>query len=87
MFLGKPFPGPAKARLDFVKNEQDAVPVAQFAQSLHECCWWDNISTLTQYRFDQDGGGLSWGGLREQEFFQRSETVILSSCASVMPSL
>ena len=80
MFERKPFARAPKPRLDFIEDEQDAVLVADLAQALHEGDRRDNISTLAQHRFDQDGGGLFGSGLRGEQIFELFQRILGGFC-------
>ena len=47
-------PGPTRARLDLVGDEQDPVPVADLAQTLEEAVLRDDVAALALDRLDDD---------------------------------
>ena len=51
-------PGPTRARLDLVGDEQDAVAVAQLAETLEEAVLGDDVAALALDRLDDDGRHL-----------------------------
>src|SRR5690606_28191456 len=53
---GEHLAGAAEPRLDFIGNQQDAVFVAQRAQSLHELGRADVEAAFSLHGFDDDGG-------------------------------
>jgi hypothetical protein len=57
VFQAKPLAGPAEACLNFVKDHNDAVLVADLTNALHEGLGGHHITTLTQDRFLHDTQG------------------------------
>ena len=49
-----PFTCASCAALDFIGNQQNAVPIANPAQLLHEVCGCRDIATLSLYRLDEN---------------------------------
>ena len=56
MLAGKHPSGAADARLHLVEDQQDAVPIAQFAQSGQEPVRRHEVTALALDRLHQDGG-------------------------------
>jgi hypothetical protein len=47
VFDRPPLPGPPHTTLDFIRDQQNAVLVAQFAQRREEAIRWDHVSALS----------------------------------------
>ena len=50
--------GAPDACLDLVEDEDDAVSVGAFAESLEKCRRSGQVSAVAQYRFDEKSGGV-----------------------------
>jgi hypothetical protein len=71
MLLGKPFARAPKAALHLVKNQQDAMPVAQVAQVFHERSRGDDIPALAEHRLNENRGDIMRRNLADEQFIQR----------------
>src|SRR4051812_1457706 len=45
MLTRKPFAGPAKTRIDFVRDQTRAKSIANFPQHFQKTCWWNVNAT------------------------------------------
>jgi hypothetical protein len=59
MFDGKHFARAREARLNFIRNQNDLVLVAQPAQPAHELEWRHVETAFAQHRLDNDGRDLA----------------------------
>ena len=76
VFDGPHLAGPARARLDLVGDEQDAVLVADVAQALEEAVLGDEVAALALDRLDDDRGDLVGGReLVEQDVVEPLEVL------------
>ena len=66
---GPPLAGAARARLDFVRHQQDAVAIANAPELLHEYRRSDHVSAFTLNGLDEDRGHFLGRQSRLEQFF------------------
>jgi hypothetical protein len=67
MLQRKPLAGAAKTGLDFIEDQEDAVPICKRPQPFHERRRRNDIAAFAQDGFNQDGCRFLRRGLRSQK--------------------
>ena len=76
VFDGKPFAGPAKARLHFVGDQHDTVLVTDLAELVHHLERHGGITTLAQDGLDDDGGHTFGLRIGQEEVCQAGDRIL-----------
>src|SRR5690606_18976419 len=79
VFNGEHFTRPAKAALNFIDHHQDIVVVADLSDFLQETGGRRVETTLTQHRFQHNGGGFVGRGIRLHGHLQTTQGFIFAN--------
>lgn len=69
----KVLPGPPEARLHFIHDQQHPMLITNLTQSLQISRRRNDVASLAEDRFDEDGCGVGWGGLLGEYEFELVE--------------